>query len=196
MHLKFTWLCLISFIMHYINNWFKAIKVEQYYRWHLLPSELAKKIFAFQMKTWTNVVECKSSFTDDLQDSETAVQAFISEIFILHQLFCNVVLNFSSTSFVKYCIEGEVTLWYIVSFVTFRANSLSRQSTQESDSETTVSAGEPIRKSPREFIIPIAVEGGGYVTPRAGSLEPSDTASTTSTMTNRSMKFGRARRLK
>lgn len=31
---------------------------------------------------------------------------------------------------------------------------------------------EPIRKSPREYIIPIAVEGGGYVTPRSGSLEP------------------------
>lgn len=88
-------------------------------------------------------------------------------------------------------------MYLLISFiVTSRANSLSRQSTQESDSETTASTGEPIRKSPREFIIPIAVEGGGYVTPRAGSLEPSDTASTTSTMTNRSMKFGRARRLK
>ncbi|KAF5290003.1 hypothetical protein FQR65_LT11669 [Abscondita terminalis] len=75
-----------------------------------------------------------------------------------------------------------------------RSNSLSRQSTQESDSESNVVSGEPIRKSPREYIIPIAVEGGGYVTPRAGSLEPSDTASTTSTMTNKS-KFGR-RRLK
>lgn len=73
-----------------------------------------------------------------------------------------------------------------------RSGSLSRQSTQDSDSETTTSTGEPIKKSPREYIIPIAVEGGGYVTPRAGSLEPSDTASTTSTMTNRSKsKFGR-----
>lgn len=70
-------------------------------------------------------------------------------------------------------------------------NSLSRQSTQESDSETVGSSGEPIKKSPREYIIPIAMEGGGYVTPRAGSLEPSDTASTTSTMTNRSKtRFG------
>lgn len=79
-----------------------------------------------------------------------------------------------------------------------RSESLSRQSTQESDTETTVSAGEPIRKSPREFIIPIAVEGGGYVTPRAGSLEPSETASSaTSTLTNRSgSKFSRARRMK
>lgn len=80
------------------------------------------------------------------------------------------------------------------STVSQRSNSLSRQSTQESDSETTTSTGEPIRKSPREYIIPIAVEGGGYVTPRAGSLEPSDTASTTSTMTSKS-KFGRNRRL-
>ncbi|XP_015838756.1 protein piccolo isoform X2 [Tribolium castaneum] len=75
-----------------------------------------------------------------------------------------------------------------------RSNSLSRQSTQDSDTETT--SGEPIKKSPREYIIPIAVEGGGYVTPRAGSVEPSDTASTTSTMTNKSRnKFGKARRL-
>ncbi|CAG9860362.1 unnamed protein product [Phyllotreta striolata] len=74
-------------------------------------------------------------------------------------------------------------------------SSLSRQSTQDSDNETVTSTGEPIRKSPREYIIPIAVEGGGYVTPRAGSLEPSDTASTTSTMASRSKsKFGRARR--
>ncbi|KAJ8985016.1 hypothetical protein NQ317_016927 [Molorchus minor] len=81
---------------------------------------------------------------------------------------------------------------------TQRANSLSRQSTLESDSEsqTVSSSGEPIKKSPREYIIPIAVEGGGYLTPRAGSLEPSDTASTTSTMTNKSKsKFGRARRM-
>ncbi|KAF5276288.1 hypothetical protein FQA39_LY06637 [Lamprigera yunnana] len=75
-----------------------------------------------------------------------------------------------------------------------RSNSLSRQSTQESDSESNIISGEPIRKSPREYIIPIAVEGGGYVTPRAGSLEPSDTASTTSTMTSKS-KFNR-RKLK
>ncbi|XP_074036332.1 nuak family kinase 1 isoform X1 [Leptinotarsa decemlineata] len=75
--------------------------------------------------------------------------------------------------------------------------SLSRQSTQDSDTETVGSTGEPIKKSPREYIIPIAVEGGGYVTPRAGSLEPSETvSSTTSTMTNRSKtKFGRARRM-
>ncbi|XP_072382932.1 uncharacterized protein Nuak [Diabrotica undecimpunctata] len=85
-------------------------------------------------------------------------------------------------------------------FQTQRSNSsqksnLSRQSTQDSDTETVASSGEPIRKSPREYIIPIAVEGGGYVTPRAGSLEPSDTSSTTSTMTNkRKSKFGKGTR--
>ncbi|XP_050294375.1 uncharacterized protein LOC126734700 isoform X2 [Anthonomus grandis grandis] len=76
--------------------------------------------------------------------------------------------------------------------ISLRSNSLSRQSTQDSDSETTSAIGDPIKKSAREYIIPIAVEGGGYVTPRAGSLEPSDTASTNSTMTNRNKpKFGR-----
>ncbi|XP_061377982.1 uncharacterized protein LOC116765902 isoform X2 [Danaus plexippus] len=45
-----------------------------------------------------------------------------------------------------------------------------------SDSTTASEAGgEPIKKSAREFIIPIAVEGKGYVTPRQRSLEP-DTA--------------------
>ncbi|ETN66966.1 serine/threonine protein kinase [Anopheles darlingi] len=85
--------------------------------------------------------------------------------------------------------------------------SLSRQSTNESnDSDTTISQGPmstaqtsasglmssmasqsgasstatmPIKKSPREFIIPIAVEGGGIVTPRANSLEPSESNTST-----------------
>ncbi|CAK1553499.1 unnamed protein product [Leptosia nina] len=39
-------------------------------------------------------------------------------------------------------------------------------------SEPSPSTGEPIKKSAREFIIPIAVEGKGYVTPRQRSLEP------------------------
>lgn len=70
---------------------------------------------------------------------------------------------------------------------------LSRQSTVESDisdtqtntTQSTMSgaaistSSQPIKKSPREFIIPIAVEGGGYVTPRAGSLEPSDSNNST-----------------
>ncbi|XP_059472424.1 uncharacterized protein LOC132194870 isoform X2 [Neocloeon triangulifer] len=67
---------------------------------------------------------------------------------------------------------------------------LSRQSTTESEAETV--RGEPIRKSPREFIIPIAVEGGGYVTPRASSLEPSsDSVPSTPGARGRSMRFAR-----
>lgn len=66
---------------------------------------------------------------------------------------------------------------------------LSRQSTNDSESsDTQTSTGQssstltsqPIKKSPREFIIPIAIEGGGFITPRAGSLEPSDSNNSTS----------------
>lgn len=70
-------------------------------------------------------------------------------------------------------------------------NPLSRQSTNESnDSDTTPTQSymtstvtssatigsdkQPIKKSPREFIIPISVEGGGVVTPRANSIEQSE----------------------
>lgn len=50
-------------------------------------------------------------------------------------------------------------------------SNLSRQSTIETDSNSSiVSLGEPIRKSPREVIIPIAVEGGGFVTPSSSAL--------------------------
>ncbi|XP_065343207.1 uncharacterized protein Nuak1 isoform X3 [Cloeon dipterum] len=67
---------------------------------------------------------------------------------------------------------------------------LSRQSTVESEAETV--KGEPIRKSPREFIIPIAVEGVGYVTPRASSLEPSsDSVPSTPGTKGRSMRFSK-----
>ncbi|XP_068630839.1 uncharacterized protein Nuak isoform X2 [Battus philenor] len=45
-------------------------------------------------------------------------------------------------------------------------------STESPTSEACSSPGEPIKKSAREFIIPIAVEGKGYVTPRQRSLEP------------------------
>lgn len=45
-------------------------------------------------------------------------------------------------------------------------------SSESTASETCSSPGEPIKKSAREFIIPIAVEGKGYVTPRQRSLEP------------------------
>ncbi|XP_075236599.1 nuak family kinase 1 [Lycorma delicatula] len=50
------------------------------------------------------------------------------------------------------------------------SQSLSRQSTLDSDSGSVTSQGEPIRKSPREVIIPIAVEGGGYVTPSVDAV--------------------------
>lgn len=66
-------------------------------------------------------------------------------------------------------------------------NTLSRQSTNDSnDSDTTPtqsfaqstsSAGgekQPIKKSPREFIIPISVEGGGVVTPKTRVVDPPD----------------------
>lgn len=77
---------------------------------------------------------------------------------------------------------------------------LSRQSTNDSDTSdtqtastatigpqsiATSSSSQPIKKSPREFIIPIAVEGGGFVTPRAGSLEPSESNNSTGTSFSR-----------
>ncbi|XP_023174317.2 mucin-5AC isoform X2 [Drosophila hydei] len=75
---------------------------------------------------------------------------------------------------------------------TTRSGSLSRQSTAESEAESTATAtmsqstvtggpgiSQPIKKSPREFIIPIAVEGGGFITPRERSIEPSESGHTT-----------------
>ncbi|XP_060650712.1 mucin-3B isoform X6 [Drosophila nasuta] len=77
---------------------------------------------------------------------------------------------------------------------TTRSGSLSRQSTADSEIETstmsqstitgaggqgTSSTSQPIKKSPREFIIPIAVEGGGFITPRERSIEPSESSHTT-----------------
>ncbi|KAJ8732604.1 hypothetical protein PYW07_015203 [Mythimna separata] len=55
-----------------------------------------------------------------------------------------------------------------------RVTPLRRLASTESGSASEVcsSPGEPIKKSAREFIIPIAVEGKGYVTPRQRSLEP------------------------
>lgn len=88
-------------------------------------------------------------------------------------------------------------------------SSLSRQSTNDSDTETTTtnatqstinvsgSANQPIKKSPREFIIPIKMEGGGLITPRAGSLEPSDSSSTfRSTATTATSASSRPKRLR
>lgn len=81
---------------------------------------------------------------------------------------------------------------------------LSRQSTNESESSDTQTSttgqssstltSQPIKKSPREFIIPIAIEGGGFITPRAGSLEPSD--SNHSTGTSFSRMSGRPKKLR
>ncbi|XP_026671095.1 uncharacterized protein LOC108627131 isoform X2 [Ceratina calcarata] len=80
-----------------------------------------------------------------------------------------------------------------------RSGSLSRQSTADSDTDSALGSTvgpEPIRKSPREYIIPIAVEGGGYVTPRSGSVEPeSKTATPNSANVPRSSRFGRPRRM-
>lgn len=74
-------------------------------------------------------------------------------------------------------------------------NPLSRQSTNDSNesdttptqsfvqSTSTVSSDkQPIKKSPREFIIPISVEGGGIVTPKPNSLETSESTTTQSSM--------------
>ncbi|KZC08695.1 NUAK family SNF1-like kinase 1 [Dufourea novaeangliae] len=81
-----------------------------------------------------------------------------------------------------------------------RSGSLSRQSTADSDTDSalgsTTLGPEPIRKSPREYIIPIAVEGGGYVTPRSGSVEPeSKTGTPTSANAPTRSRFGRPRRM-
>ncbi|XP_050071745.1 mucin-19 [Anopheles maculipalpis] len=96
----------------------------------------------------------------------------------------------------------RTTAGYGQSPVASGRGSLSRQSTNESnDSDNTISQGPistnasgmmsgtvstsgsttmPIKKSPREYIIPIAVEGGGIVTPRANSLEPSESNASSS----------------
>uniref|UniRef100_A0A146M0I2 NUAK family SNF1-like kinase 1 n=1 Tax=Lygus hesperus TaxID=30085 RepID=A0A146M0I2_LYGHE len=51
------------------------------------------------------------------------------------------------------------------------SSSLGRQDSDCSNvSMSTITTSEPIRKSPREVIIPIAVEGGGYVTPSQTTL--------------------------
>ncbi|CAK9817704.1 NUAK family SNF1-like kinase 1 [Anthophora quadrimaculata] len=83
--------------------------------------------------------------------------------------------------------------------VSQRSGSLSRQSTADSDTDSALGSTvgpEPIRKSPREYIIPIAVEGGGYVTPRSGSVEPEGKTSSTPTNANAPRsRFGRPRRM-
>ncbi|KOC68821.1 NUAK family SNF1-like kinase 1 [Habropoda laboriosa] len=83
--------------------------------------------------------------------------------------------------------------------VSQRSGSLSRQSTADSDTDSALGSTvgpEPIRKSPREYIIPIAMEGGGYVTPRSGSAEPESKTGSTPTSTNAPRsRFGRPRRM-
>lgn len=91
---------------------------------------------------------------------------------------------------------------YVANTSSSQRSVLSRQSTNDSDTsdtqtastttigtqpslQTSNSSSQPIKKSPREFIIPIAVEGGGFVTPRAGSLEPSESNHSTSTAFSR-----------
>ncbi|XP_034186744.2 nuak family kinase 1 isoform X1 [Osmia lignaria lignaria] len=79
-----------------------------------------------------------------------------------------------------------------------RSGSLSRQSTADSDTDSALGSTvgpEPIRKSPREYIIPIAVEGGGYVTPRSGSVEPESKTSTPTSANAPRSRFGRPRRM-
>lgn len=79
-----------------------------------------------------------------------------------------------------------------------RSGSLSRQSTADSDTDSALGSTvgpEPIRKSPREYIIPISVEGGGYVTPRSGSLEPESKTSTPTSANPPRSRFGRPRRM-
>lgn len=57
-------------------------------------------------------------------------------------------------------------------------------------SSTVTSTGtdkQPIKKSPREFIIPISVEGGGIVTPKANNLEQSESSTTQSSVGGKRM---------
>lgn len=92
---------------------------------------------------------------------------------------------------------------YVANTSSSQRSVLSRQSTNDSDTSETQTAStttvgnqtpslqtsnssQPIKKSPREYIIPIAVEGGGFVTPRAGSLEPSESNNSATSST-----FGR-----
>ncbi|KPI98003.1 NUAK family SNF1-like kinase 1 [Papilio xuthus] len=67
-------------------------------------------------------------------------------------------------------------------------------STESPTSESCSSPGEPIKKSAREFIIPIAVEGKGYVTPRQRSLEP-ETHTAHSAHTSRLARTHKPRRI-
>lgn len=93
--------------------------------------------------------------------------------------------------------SGNLPYQRTLSQLSQRSNSLSRQSTQDSDTESTISqsGGEAIRKSPREYVIPIALEGGGYVTPRATSLEPSEESRASTHSIPRSRLSSRTKRM-
>lgn len=93
--------------------------------------------------------------------------------------------------------SGNLPYQRTMSQMSQRSNSLSRQSTQDSDTESTISqtGGEPIRKSPREYVIPIALEGGGYITPRATSLEPSEESRASTHSLPRSRLSSRTKRM-
>jgi hypothetical protein len=53
---------------------------------------------------------------------------------------------------------------------------------QSTSTVTSNNEKQPIKKSPREFIIPISVEGGGIVTPKANSIEQSESNVTQSSV--------------
>jgi len=53
---------------------------------------------------------------------------------------------------------------------------------------------QPIKKSPREFIIPISVEGGGVVTPKPNHIEQSESTATTQSSAS-SKRLGRPKRI-
>lgn len=89
-------------------------------------------------------------------------------------------------------------IWTFFKNLNFLRNPLSRQSTAESnDSDTTTqqslgqststvgSDKQPIKKSPREFIIPISIEGGGVLTPKPSNIEPSESTTTQSSIGSR-----------
>lgn len=62
-------------------------------------------------------------------------------------------------------------------------------------SSTVMSSNDkqPIKKSPREFIIPISVEGGGIVTPKSINLEQSESTTTQSSVGSK--RISRPRRI-
>lgn len=56
---------------------------------------------------------------------------------------------------------------------------------QSTSTVTSSNDKQPIKKSPREFIIPISVEGGGIVTPKPNNLEQSQSSATQSSVSSK-----------